>query len=116
MKIAIECDSPLLQKSLELFLKKYIVDIDSCEFIVSDHVINNGKVYFLISQDKNARLKVPFTKDKLMGTLATFYKHVLKEEEQKVKELELVALIEKLNRAHEKQIEKLMRDFYEKKY
>ena len=50
-----------------------------------------------------------------MGTLATFYKHVLKEEEQKVKELELVALIEKLNRAHEKQIEKLMRDFYEKK-
>ncbi len=114
MKIAIECESPLLQKSLELFLKNYIVDIDSCEFVVSDHVIRD-KVYFLISQDKDARLKVPFTKDRLMGTLATFYKHVLKEEEQKVKELELVALIEKLNRAHEKQIEKLMRDFYEKK-
>ncbi len=114
MKIAIECDSPLLQKSLELFLKKYIVDIDVCEFIVSDHVISD-KVYFLVSQDKNARLRVPFTKDKLMGTLADFYKHVLKEEEQKVRELELVALIEKLNRAHEKQIEKLMQDFYEKK-
>ncbi len=114
MKIAIECDSPLLQKSLELFLKKYIVDVDLCEFIVSDHVIHD-RVYFLVSSEKDARLRVPFTKDRLMGTLAGFYKHVLKEEEQKVRELELVALIEKLNRAHEKQIEKLMQDFYEKK-
>ena len=36
MKIAVECKSPLLQKSLELFLEQYLSSVKQCDIVVRD--------------------------------------------------------------------------------
>ena len=36
MKIAIVCESELLQKSLEIYLKEYLSSLSDCDFVISD--------------------------------------------------------------------------------
>ena len=74
MKIAVACKSILLQKSLELFLKKYISAYKYSDFIISDRKISVDKPLFLISKDKEANLHLPFTKSQLILEIKSFYK------------------------------------------
>jgi len=69
MKIAVECQSPLLQKSLETFLVKYLSSKKSCDIIVRDTPCMNDKRCFYISSDAEADLMKPFSKSQLILAL-----------------------------------------------
>ncbi len=72
MKIALACDSLLLTKSLEIFLKKYIVTYKKCDFVVSDKKLGLDKPEFVIS-DELSNLQRPFSQSSLMIKLEKFY-------------------------------------------
>lgn len=74
MKIAIDCQSPLLQKSLEIFLKKYMSQKDECDFLVSDTRLDSDKRVCFISQDEGAYIKKPFTRAQLVLGVERFFK------------------------------------------
>ncbi len=74
MKIAVECKSPLLQKSLELFLEKYLSTNRQCDIVVRDEECLNDERCFYISSDKNADLVKPFSKSKLILALEARYR------------------------------------------
>jgi hypothetical protein len=91
MKIALICNSILLKKSLEIFLKEYLCSYKVCDFVISDKQIDIQKPLFIIGTD----LKLPFSKSSLILKLDKFYKkqkrdqnpNDLKELEKKIEEI-----------------------------
>ena len=73
MKVAVECKSPLLQKSLELFLSKYLSSIKQCDIVVRDEECLDDKRCFYISSDENSDLTKPFSKSQLILALQNRY-------------------------------------------
>ena len=75
MKIAIDCDSMLLQKSLEIFLKEFkSIDNNNYDFLISDKLFKVNKPLLFISNSSNqAYLKKPFSKSKLLTAIEKFY-------------------------------------------
>ncbi len=73
MKIAVECQSPLLQKSLELFLDKHLTSSKKCDIIVRDVECFNNERCFYISTDTKADLLKPFSKSQLILALEAKY-------------------------------------------
>jgi len=69
MKIAVECQSPLLQKSIETFLAKHLSSKKNCTIIVRDTPCLNDKKCFYISSDAEADLIKPFSKSQLILAL-----------------------------------------------
>jgi len=69
MKIAVQCNSPLLQKSLELFLEKYLSSYSKCDIVVRDEVCLEDERCFYIGSDEKADLKKPFSKSQLILAL-----------------------------------------------
>ena len=111
MKIALKCNSPLLQKSLEIFLKEYKADIKECDFVVSDYDMQVGKPIFLVSHSENANQKIPFTRDMLHSSLSVFYyNHRQKSDDEK----ELDDIVNELNKKHKAKIDKIIGEFYAK--
>ena len=80
MKIAVECQSPLLQKSLELFLTKYLSSKKQCDIVVRDEECLNDERCFYVSSDENADLVKPFSKSQLILALEQRYKKFNKDE------------------------------------
>lgn len=74
MKIWIECKSPLLQKSLELFLDKYLSTSKKCDIIVRDEECLNDERCFYIGNEDKADLMKPFSKSQLILALEKRYK------------------------------------------
>jgi len=69
MRLFIKCKSPLLQKTLDLYLKEFkTANLSIADFCVSDTKIKNKRT-FIVSKD----IKHPFTKDKLIAKLNDFY-------------------------------------------
>ncbi len=79
MKVAVECKSPLLQKSLELFLSKYLSSLKHCDIVVRDVECLNDVRCFYISAKQNADLRKPFSKSQLILALETKYSSLKKE-------------------------------------
>ncbi len=73
MKIAIECKSPLLQKSLELFLLQYLSSSKSCDIFIKDKKCLEDERCFYISSDSDADLVKPFSKQELIFALEKRY-------------------------------------------
>lgn len=73
MKIAVECHSPLLQKSLELFLDKHLTSSKKCDIVVRDVACLNDERCFYIATDANADLQKPFSKSQLILALEAKY-------------------------------------------
>ena len=69
MKIAVQCNSPLLQKSLELFLEKHLSSYSKCDIVVRDEVCLEDERCFYIGSDEKADLKKPFSKSQLILAL-----------------------------------------------
>jgi len=69
LKIAVECKSPLLQKSLEIFLSRYISSTKHCDIVVRDEVCLADERCFYISSDEKADLIKPFSKAQLIFSL-----------------------------------------------
>ena len=126
MKIAVECKSPLLQKSLELFLSKHLTSLKNCDIVIRDEKCLNDIRCFYISGDKNADLVKPFSKSQLILALENSYKSMeVKDLVASEPDEEFVAedslnfdILEKridyLTKEYQKNILKAIRAFYEK--
>ena len=97
MKFKIDCDSPLLQESLEIFLKNYL---DENGIIISDNE-KRGKI--IIGKD----IKKPFTKASLILQL----EKILNKSKNKTFEERLDEIIENFK----KEIKNLIKEYYGKR-
>lgn len=123
MKVAVECKSPLLQKSLELFLSKYLSSIKQCDILVRDVKSLDDEKCFYISSDIGADLIKPFSRSQLILALENRYKGI-KEEDKLILGHEIVEdplnfdilekRIESLTQEYQSNILKAVRAFYEK--
>jgi hypothetical protein len=126
MKIAVTCKSPLLQKSLELFLDKYLCSNKQCDIVVRDVKCLNDERCFYISNEKDADLLKPFSKSQLILELEKKYKSLNKNDTQKSESIEkniqenqmdfsiLEKRIEFLTQEYQKNILRAVKAFYEK--
>lgn len=126
MKVAIACESPLLQRSLELFLEGRLSSQRHCDIVVRDHEMHNDEhLSLLIGTTENVDLQKPFSKAQLFHALAKkldVTKHApvqdtfaaVEEEETQVSFDILERHIEKLTREYQSNILKAVRAFYEK--
>lgn len=125
MKVAVECKSPLLQKSLELFLSKYLSSLKHCDIVVRDVECLNDKRCFYVSNKANADLIKPFSKSQLILALETRYSE-LKKDEPKEKSEDSVEIsnepmdfdilekrIEYLTKEYQENILRAVKAFYE---
>jgi len=70
MKVAVQCESPLLQRSLEVFLSPYLSTLKQCQAVVRDRPGGEGELPTLvISNDVEGALAKPFTRSQLMLAL-----------------------------------------------
>lgn len=72
MKVAVVCQSLLLNKALQLFLGELIVPYKQCDFVISDKKIELDKPIFHISAVEG-ELLIPFAKSTLLIELERFY-------------------------------------------
>ena len=120
MKIAVECKSPLLQKSLELFLEKYLSSLKHCDIVVRDVACLNDERCFFISSEKDADLIKPFSKSQLIIELEKRYKSSKKSKVEDVVEGNamdfdiLEKRIEFLTQEYKNNIIRAVKVFYEK--
>lgn len=127
MKVAIQCDSPLLQRSLELFLEGHLSSLRHCDILIRDKDIRDDEhPTFVIGVTPTADLLKPFSKAQLLHALnqkMEAQKSVpveLKTEMNTLDKEEMVSFeilerhIEKLTREYQANILKAIRAFYEK--
>ncbi len=123
MKVAVECQSPLLQKSLELFLEKYLSSTKKSDIVVRDVACLNDKRCFFISSESGADLAKPFSKAQLIIELEKKY-NKLYEKEPEVSIIQehtpsmdfsiLENRIESLTKEYQENILRAVKAFYEK--
>lgn len=97
MKIALACQSVLLEKSLEIFLKEYLTPFKQCDFVISDQEMEMEKPLFLISSEKSD-LHVPFSKSALILKVEKFYDSLQTQNEttKRVERVDVSELEEKI--------------------
>jgi hypothetical protein len=124
MKIAVECQSPLLQKSLEIFLARYLGSVKQCDIVVRDtECFNDAKCFYIASNEK-ANLKKPFSKSQLILALENKYEsmgHMKRVVEEETIERDeplnfdiLERRIELLTKEYQHNIINAIKAFYEK--
>ena len=111
MKVALVCESPLLKKSLELYLKENVSTYEACDFVISDMAVKSKKPVLYIGKRKDATISVPFSKNQILSKTQQFYNQNLVGESDKAVMDEIVA---GLNKKHKEKIEKIIREFHEK--
>jgi len=128
LKVAIECNSPLLQRSLELFLTNKVTTFKQCDIVVSDKKQEFDKPLLYISSKEDADLIKPFSKTQLILALENLIKS--KEDVKVINEIVAEAdkdtlnepmnfdvlqkRIENLTDEYQKNILKVVKAFYEK--
>ncbi len=76
MKVAVECTSPLLQKSLEIFLKPYLSSIKQCDVVLRDYKVRDDKYCSLyVASSDDADIKKPFSEAELKRVLHQALQH-----------------------------------------
>jgi hypothetical protein len=124
MKIAVACQSPLLQKALELFLANYLVPAKKSDLVIRDEYMADDKHSFYIATDERADLQKPFSKSQLILALEKHLDklsgkslHVSESTELKKEKnfLELEKKIQMLTQEYQDNILKEVRAFYEAK-
>lgn len=117
MKIAIDCKSILMRKSLELFLTKHLATAKNADIIIKDTKCSNDERCFYISAGKDADLVKPFTKAQLVLALERRLKNVSQIKKVKNKEQMDFSILEKrielLTQEYKNNILKTVRAFYE---
>lgn len=127
MKVAIQCESPLLQRSLELFLEGYLGSLRHCDIVIRDHIVpNDERLSLLIGTSENVDLIKPFSRGELFHKLqqkidAAKRENPIDEEsflpletEDKINFDILERHIEKLTQEYQNNILKAVKAFYEK--
>lgn len=123
MKVAVECKSPLMQKSLELFLEKHLCSYKHCDIVVRDEKCLNDDKCFYISGKEGSDLVKPFSKSQLILALEKKYKSMGKDtpndKDEILKEYApldfdiLEKRIDSLTKEYQSNILKAVRAFYE---
>lgn len=73
MKIGILVQSPLLERTLQLYLREFLVNIDECDFVITDKVDESIiKPICLINFSEDSDILRPIYKESLMSDLARF--------------------------------------------
>jgi hypothetical protein len=120
VKIAVECKSPLLQKSLEMFLSRYLSTTKHCDIVIRDEKCLEDERCFYISTSKDSDLIKPFSKSQLILALENRYELKNTNRTTQNKEHEpldfdiLEKRIDYLTKEYQKNIIKALRAFYEK--
>ena len=128
MKVAIQCDSPLLQRSLELFLEGHLSSKRQCDIMIRDKsILDDEYPTFFITSDTSTDLIKPFSKAQLVEALRKKLdslksaKNLEVQEEKSDESSEnrvgfeiLEHHIEKLTREYQSNILKAVKAFYEK--
>ena len=124
MKIAAQCNSPLLQKSLELFLDKHLSSYNKCDIVVRDEPCLDDDRCFYIGSDEKADLKKPFSKSQLILALEKRYAILNPEENIVINNIQkidpamdfdiLEKRIESLTQEYQSNIIRAVKAFYEK--
>lgn len=73
MKVAVQCESALLQRSLELFLEGHLSSLKQCDVVLRDTKIMDSHHSLYISDDEDADIKKPFSRSQLFVVLEAFY-------------------------------------------
>ena len=89
MKIFIKCESPLLQKTLEIYLKEHICEQKNADFFIGDMRKYFEKPLFLISKN-SPYLTIPFTQKDLICALEE-YSFILKNTGKKISKEEKIS-------------------------
>jgi len=128
MKVSVQCESPLLQRSLELFLEGHLTSLRHCDIVIRDKNVRDiNHSTFVIGSHAGADLIKPFSKAELFHALT----HRIGElkaaplviTEPKLSDAEgqlpvsfeiLEHHIDKLTREYQANILKAIRAFYEK--
>lgn len=76
MKVAVQCESPLLQRSLELFLEGHISSVKQCDVVIRDKKIIDSYHSLYVSGGADADIKKPFSRSQLYLALENFYKKI----------------------------------------
>ncbi|MCF6310441.1 MAG: hypothetical protein L3J19_08255 [Sulfurimonas sp.] len=79
MKVAVECKSPLMQKSLELFLNNHLSSLKYCDIVIRDEKCLDDERCFYVSSNKGSDLVKPFSKSQLILALEKRYKSINKD-------------------------------------
>ena len=75
MRVAVQCESPLLQRSLELFLDGHLSALKQCDVVIRDKRIDDDtRPTLLISSAADADLVKPFSRSQLMLALEQMIK------------------------------------------
>jgi Tfp pilus assembly PilM family ATPase len=125
MRVAVECQSPLLQKSLELFLAKYLSASKKSDIIIRDEVCLGDERCFYVGSEANADLQKPFSKSQLILALEKKYDllygseneaEVIKKEYEEAESMDFSILekrIEFLTQEYQANILRAVKAFYE---
>jgi len=128
MRVAVQCDSPLMQRSLELFLEGHLSSRRQCDILIRDkHITDDEYPTFIISSDEQSDLVKPFSKAQLFDSLHSRLE-ILKTPNALQASLSQIEApiddrvgfeilehhIEKLTREYQANILKAVRAFYEK--
>lgn len=76
MKVAVQCESALLQRSLELFLQGNLSSLKQCDLVIRDRKIMDSYHTLYISGTDESDIKKPFSRSQLYLTLENFYKKI----------------------------------------
>lgn len=123
MRVAVECKSPLLQKSLEIFLARYLCSTKQCDIVVRDEECMGDERCFYISSNPNADLVKPFSKSQLIlalenkyrGTKAGVQREIEREYGEEPLNFEILERrIELLTQEYKQNIIRAVKAFYEK--
>jgi len=115
MKIAVQCQSPLLQKSLELFLANYLSSPKQSDIIVRDTECLNDTKCFYISSAEEADLVKPFSKAQLILALERRHKELYKPQDGEKLDFHILEQrITQLTQEYQDNILRVVKAFYEK--
>lgn len=73
LKVFVRCESPLLQRALELFLSDHLSAFKNADVVISDRKVKSAKKVIYIAAHGGADLEKPFSRSQLMLILEEFY-------------------------------------------
>ncbi len=123
MKVAVSCVSPLLQKSLEMFLKEHLSSLKHCDVVIRDKkVIEDDMLTLYIGSDESAQLQKPFSKSQLFLALEKLLDNVKQKDtvtvSKETKDRDGLSVLEKriimLTQEYQDNILKAIRTYHEK--
>ena len=73
MKVSILVKSPLLERTPQLYLREYLVNVDECDFVITDEIDETlNKPICLINFSEDSRFCARSYKESLMSDLSRF--------------------------------------------